>query len=159
MSAGDRQGRGGGGRTARASETAAADAVPVVAAVVRRDGRFLLGRRPADKRHGGLWEFPGGKVLEGESRLAAARRELAEELGLEVVALGEHLHSVRDPGAPYVIEFIEVRARGEPVALEHSSVGWFTVAELGDMPLAPADARFAAGLTSGATEADAPDSG
>jgi mutator protein MutT len=121
-----------------------AGTIPVVAAVVRRDGRYLLGRRPQHKRHGGLWEFPGGKVLEGESRLDAARRELAEELGLEVVALGAHRHSVQDPGAQYMIEFIEVQARGEPVAHEHTSVGWFTTAELAELALAPADARFAA---------------
>ena len=129
------------------SDTGHAETVPVVAAVVRRDDRYLLGRRPAHKRHGGLWEFPGGKLLEGESRLDAARRELAEELGLEVVSLGTHLHSQRDPGAPYVIEFIEVQARGEPEAHEHSSVGWFTAAELAELELAPADARFAARLT------------
>jgi len=116
--------------------------VPVVAAVVRRGGRFLLGRRPHDKRHGGLWEFPGGKVLEAEARLEAARRELAEELGLDVVALGELLHSVRDPGAPFVIEFFDVQARGEPVPHEHTDIGWFTLAELAGLALAPADARF-----------------
>jgi 8-oxo-dGTP pyrophosphatase MutT (NUDIX family) len=113
---------------------------------VRRDGRYLLGRRPAHKRHGGLWEFPGGKILEGESRLDAARRELAEELGLEAVALGALLRSVPDPGAPYVIEFVEVDARGEPSSHEHTSVGWYTAAELGGLALAPADAAFAAHL-------------
>jgi 8-oxo-dGTP pyrophosphatase MutT (NUDIX family) len=118
-------------------------AIPVVAAVIRRDGRYLLGRRPEHKRHGGLWEFPGGKVLAGESRFDAARRELAEELGLEVDRLGALLHAVRDPGAPYVIEFVEVVARGEPAALEHSSVGWFSAAELRGLALAPADAVFA----------------
>ena len=128
--------------------------IPVVAAVIRRDGRYLLGRRPEHKRHGGLWEFPGGKILEGESRLDAARRELAEELDLEVQALGAVLHSVRDSGAPYVIEFVEVEARGEPVALEHSSVEWFTTAEIRELALAPADAAFAAQLDpSGASSA------
>jgi mutator protein MutT len=120
--------------------------IPVVAAVIRRDGRYLLGRRPEHKRHGGLWEFPGGKVLEGESRLDAVRRELSEELDLEVEALGTLLHSVRDPGTPYVIEFVEVEAHGEPVALEHSSVAWFGAAELRGLALAPADADFTARL-------------
>ena len=126
-----------------------AGGIPVVAAVVCREGRYLLGRRPEHKRHGGLWEFPGGKVLAEESRLDAARRELAEELGLDVVGLGAHLHSVQDPGAPYVIEFVEVQTRGEPVAHEHTSVGWFTAAELTELALAPADARFAALLAAG----------
>lgn len=128
--------------------------VRVVAAVVRRDGRYLLGRRPEHKRHGGLWEFPGGKVLDGESRLDATRRELAEELRIEVVAVGALLHSVRDPGAPFVIEFVEVETRGEPVALEHSTVAWFKAEELAGVALAPADADFAERLTAGAALRD-----
>lgn len=136
------------------SESGSGDAaVPVVACVMRRDGLYLLGRRPDHKRHGGLWEFPGGKVHEGESRLAAATRELAEELELEVVALGALLHSVRDPGAPYVIEFVEVEVRGTPTAHEHSQVGWFALTELSDLALAPADARFAAWLAADARAA------
>jgi mutator protein MutT len=117
-----------------------------VAAVVRREDRYLVGRRPDEKRHGGLWEFPGGKVDEGESLLQAARRELAEEMGLDVASLGEVLLTVGDPGAPYVIQFVEAVAHGEAEAREHSSVAWLTVDELRGVPLAPADERFAAFL-------------
>ena len=123
--------------------------VPVVAAVIRRNDRYLLGRRPAAKRHGGLWEFPGGKVLEGESRLEAARRELAEELDLAVVSLGDLLLSVHDEGSPFVIEFFETVAEGTPVAHEHSELAWFAAPELRSLALAPADARFVAHLSGG----------
>ncbi len=123
--------------------------VPVVASVVRRGDRYLLGRRPAAKRHGGLWEFPGGKVLEGESRLEAARRELAEELDLAVVSLGDLLLSVHDEGSPFVIEFFETVAEGTPVAREHTDLGWFGFPELRSLALAPADARFVAHLARG----------
>ena len=41
--------------------------IPVVAAVIRRENKVLLARRPDHKRHGGLWEFPGGKIDEGET--------------------------------------------------------------------------------------------
>lgn len=59
--------------------------VEVVAAViVHDDGRFLLGQRPAGKVYAGYWEFPGGKVERGEAPEAALRRELSEELGIEV---------------------------------------------------------------------------
>ena len=59
--------------------------VEVVAAVLMRDdGRFLLGQRPAGKVYSGYWEFPGGKIEPGEAPAAALRRELSEELGIEV---------------------------------------------------------------------------
>ena len=123
------------------------DRTPVVAAVVRRGDRYLVGRRPPEKRHGGLWEFPGGKVLEGESRRDAAARELDEELGLEVVSLGALLLSVEEPGASFVIEFWETAVSGSPRALEHTEVGWFTAEELARMDLAPADAWFARAMS------------
>ena len=116
--------------------------VPVVAAVIRRGDRYLVGRRPPEKRHGGLWEFPGGKVADGESRLAAAARELEEELGLDVQSLGGLLLSVEEVGSRFVIEFFEAVASGTPKANEHTEVGWFTADELVRMELAPADAWF-----------------
>jgi 8-oxo-dGTP diphosphatase len=57
----------------------------VVAAVIERDGQVLIGQRPAGKRHGLKWEFPGGKVEPGEAAEAALRRELEEELGIQAV--------------------------------------------------------------------------
>jgi A/G-specific adenine glycosylase len=58
--------------------------IEVVVAVIERDGRFLIQERPAGGLLAGLWEFPGGKVEPGESLAAALRRELREELGVEV---------------------------------------------------------------------------
>lgn len=128
-------------------ENAGADApktvVRVVAAVLRREGRYLLGLRPQRKRHGGLWEFPGGKVDPGESTLEAARRELAEELELEVASVGDLILTVTDDRSPFVIDFVDTVAVGSPRALEHDELGWFTVDEMIEMRLAPADARFA----------------
>ena len=118
----------------------------MVAAVIDRDGCYLLGRRPPAKRHGGLWEFPGGKLLEGECFLEAARRELDEELALRATEAGETLFSAADPGSPFVIHFVEILAEGEPLPSEHSEVGWFDVAELARMPLAPSDAAFVSWL-------------
>jgi 8-oxo-dGTP diphosphatase len=56
----------------------------VAAVLLRDDGRFLLGQRPAGKVYAGFWEFPGGKVEPGEEPLAALKRELHEELGIEI---------------------------------------------------------------------------
>ena len=59
--------------------------VEVAAAVITRpDGRFLLGQRPAGKVYAGYWEFPGGKIEAGEAPLPALKRELHEELGIEI---------------------------------------------------------------------------
>lgn len=60
------------------------DTIQVVAAVIRREGRVLLGRRFADAHLGGLWELPGGKVEPGESLPDALAREIAEEIGVAV---------------------------------------------------------------------------
>lgn len=116
--------------------------VRVVAAVVRRGDRYLVGRRPGHKRHGGLWEFPGGKVRTGESGLEAAARELREELALTVTGVGATLHTAQDPGSPFVIDFVEVDTTGEPRALEHSELRWCAPAELTGLALAPSDAAF-----------------
>ncbi len=87
----------------------------VLAAVLEDSaGRLLVCRRPLHKRHGGLWEFPGGKFEEGESPLLAARRELREELGLDVESVGEQIYTSHDPGSAFVIEFYPVVAAGVP---------------------------------------------
>jgi len=52
-------------------------------ALIDRDGRILLAKRPAGKDHAGLWEFPGGKIESGETTEQALVRELREELGIE----------------------------------------------------------------------------
>ncbi|MEY4005494.1 MAG: hypothetical protein RLZZ221_1590, partial [Verrucomicrobiota bacterium] len=62
--------------------------VPVVAAVLTDDrGRFLLAQRPAHKKLGLNWEFPGGKVEPGETPEAALARELREELGIKITGI------------------------------------------------------------------------
>jgi len=127
--------------------------IDVVAAVVERTGRFLVGLRPGHKRHGGLWEFPGGKTLPGETAFEAVRRELGEELGLEVTAVDKALCSLADPDSPFVIHFVPTVVQGEPVPHEHERLGWFTPDELEALPLAPSDARFVREHLSGVCEA------
>jgi mutator protein MutT len=123
--------------------------IRVLAAVIRRDGRYLVCRRPAHKRHGGLWEFPGGKLEPGESLLDAARREMREELALEATGVGRTLAAIQDPGSPFLIEFVEVAVADgvEPEALEHEEVRWATLSDLAVLALAPSDAKFASQLT------------
>ena len=97
--------------------------IPVVAVVASHAGQYLVGRRPYEKQHGGLWEFPGGKVDPGETLLEAAHREVAEELAMEVTSVGETLFVGRDSGSPFEIHFVEVTLSGEPVALGVCAAG------------------------------------
>lgn len=118
--------------------------IRVLAAVIRREDRYLVCRRPAHKRHGGLWEFPGGKLEPGESDLDAARRELREELDVTAIRVGTRRHVHVDDA--FTIEFLDVEIDREPRALEHDEIRWATVTELRTLDLAPADREFAATL-------------
>jgi mutator protein MutT len=80
--------------------------IPVVAAVILKGSRVFLGRRPDHKRHGGMWEFPGGKIDEGETEADAVTRELLEEFGVGTTSVGSVVYECRDPGSPF-----SVRAR------------------------------------------------
>jgi 8-oxo-dGTP diphosphatase len=116
--------------------------VRVVASLIEREGKLLVCERPAHKRHGGLWEFPGGKVEDGENDFEAVRRELEEELGVDVIEVGAVEFSVSDPGSPFVIEFLSVTIAGSPQCLEHAALAWVHESELLELPLAPSDRRY-----------------
>ena len=116
--------------------------IRVLAAVIRKEGRLLVGRRPLHKRHGGLWEFPGGKLEPNETDLDAARRELREELDVEVTAAGQELFAVRDPNSRFQIAFVEVSIQGTPVCREHIELRWCAPPELDTLALAPSDRQF-----------------
>lgn len=104
--------------------------IPVLAAVIRRGDRYLLAKRPAHKRHGGLWEFPGGKLEPGEGWLEAARRELREELRVQVVRAGDPVFRRHDAASGFEIVFVPVEIEGEPEALEHEELRWVGREEL-----------------------------
>lgn len=114
----------------------------MLAAVIRRGETYLICQRPAHKRHGGLWEFPGGKVEPGESVAQAAIREMGEELGVEVTSVGDVVYAVSDAGSPFVIEFAHIEIRGEPAALEHQALRWARLDEMDELQLAPSDRLF-----------------
>ena len=118
--------------------------VRVVAAVIREGERYLLCQRPLAKRHGGLWEFPGGKMHEGETVFEAVRRELLEELGVETIRVGDQLAAHRDADSPYVIEFYPAEIAGVVTCREHELLQWMTTTEVLAAPLAPSDRKFAA---------------
>ena len=114
----------------------------VVACVIRTSGSYLVCQRPAHKRHGGLWEFPGGKAEPNESDQRAAARELREELDVELVEAAPAMFEARDPDSPYVIAFVPVRIRGVVKCIEHSAMTSGTPEDLLKLPLAPSDRGF-----------------
>lgn len=120
--------------------TAAPDRLLVVAAALIDDaGRVLVQQRPVGKQHGGLWEFPGGKVESGETPEAALARELAEELA--IVVLPSDLMSAGFASAPGIVLLLFVCRMwdGTPAAVEGANLRWANMAELADLPMPPAD--------------------
>ncbi len=114
----------------------------VVAAVVRRNDSVLLALRPRGKRHELKWEFPGGKVRDGESVAEAIRRELREELDIAVTRVGKSVFAAHDEASGFQIHFVFVEIEGTPRPLEHEEVRWVQLSELPALPLAPADMQF-----------------
>lgn len=114
----------------------------VVAAVLEdAEGRVLLAQRPPGKQHAGQWEFPGGKIEPGESAFEALRRELREELGVEIESAARFM-SVRRQRASgeFVLEAWRVFAwRGDPCAHEHSALVWSLPEDALSMVLCEAD--------------------
>jgi mutator protein MutT len=128
--------------------TSAEPIVRVIAAVIRNGSQYLICQRPRHKRHGGLWEFPGGKVEPGETLLDAAQRELFEELGVDVRAVADPVFSIADPGSPFLIEFTPAEIEGMPRCLEHEEIRWSSAHDMLDLLLAPSDRQFAEFLVS-----------
>ena len=113
----------------------------VVAALIWRDGRFLICRRPPHKMRGGLYEFVGGKVEPGETKEAALARECREELDVTVRADSVYMeltHEYPDMTVDLTL-FNATLLRGEPKLLEHTDLRWITPAQIPDYEFAPAD--------------------
>ena len=117
----------------------------VAGALMRGDGRFLMQRRPAHKHHGGLWEFPGGKVERDETPANSLIRELAEELEIAVPpsALQPFAFAQDDEtghGKPLVILLYSVASwGGEPRSTEGAEVRWISHEEAGALAMPPLD--------------------
>lgn len=115
--------------------------VRVVGAVLIEQRKLLAARRAPRLARGGLWEIPGGKVEAGEGDGEALERELAEELGVEVVA-GEAVGEVVFSYPDVQIRLVAVRAtlkRGELRLVDHDEVRWVEAEALDGLAWAPAD--------------------
>lgn len=101
--------------------------------LIRPDGRFLLALRPKGKTWGGYWEFPGGKIESGETALDALKRELKEEIGIEVQQAYPWLKFGH-------LNFFRItRWNGEIKSLEGQEFSWEIAGNVQAMPLIPAN--------------------
>ena len=115
--------------------------IRVSAAVIKKEDQVLLARRSARMSRPLKWEFPGGKLEEGEDDRDSLQRELAEELGIEV-RVGEYLglvsHDYDDISIDLAVYGVEI-LQGEPEAREHCELRWVKRADLPAYDLAAAD--------------------
>ena len=125
--------------------------IVVLAAVVERDGRFLVTRRLADTHLSGYWEFPGGKCEPGESHEECLRRELVEELGVTAsigpeIVVTEHAY----PDRSVRLHFRSCAIEGEPQPLLGQAIRWITRDEMRSMDFPDADRELIAVLSGSA---------
>jgi len=113
----------------------------VTAALIRERGKILITQRREDAHCRLLWEFPGGKVKEGEEPRQALRRELQEELGIEA-GVGELFEAVFHvyPEYPVLLLVYSCRVvKGVPGPLACQDLRWVDLEELAGFPMPPAD--------------------
>ena len=132
-----------------------------VGVIQREDGWVLLAERPVGKPWAGYWEFPGGKVEEGETPQQALKRELQEELGIEVASLYPWLTRSFDYPAKYDVAgqlespaktvklhfFIITKWNGEPYGLENQRLVWQSPENIEVSPMLPANAPIFTALS------------
>jgi len=120
----------------------------VAAAVFDGAGQVLIAQRPPGKALAGRWEFPGGKVVAGESESHALARELHEELGIEVLAARPFMrltHPYEERDVELSLWIVE-RFAGEPRSLDAQALKWVATEHLGGEDMLEADRPFIAAL-------------
>lgn len=112
--------------------------LPVVAAVIVRDGAVLACRRAAHKDAAGRWEFPGGKVEAGETPEEALRRELREELGV-AVQVGALLDRTATGSVELACYAVALAGPAPTASTDHDALEWRATDDLGGLEWADAD--------------------
>lgn len=113
----------------------------VVAALIRKEDKFMICQRPAAKARGLLWEFVGGKVEPGETKEQALLRECREELGV-TVSVGSEFMVVTHAYPELTVHLTLFNAaivQGAPQKLEHNDIRWITAKEIPQYVFCPAD--------------------
>lgn len=125
--------------------------IEVAAGIIWREDRFLASKRPQGSPFADYWEFPGGKIEDGETAEAALIRELEEELGISVQACAltsRKRHEYAKENLSVELYFFTVTAfAGEPHPGEGQQLRWLTVREAQTLPFLPADQEILKSLT------------
>ncbi len=118
--------------------------VEVVAALIWKNGKFMICQRPAHKARGLLWEFVGGKVEPGETKEQALVRECREELAVTVAVQDEFMSLVHEyPDITiHLTVFNAYIAEGVPQLLEHNDIRWIPPKEIKNYDFCPADNKI-----------------
>ncbi|SHJ88072.1 8-oxo-dGTP diphosphatase [Malonomonas rubra DSM 5091] len=113
----------------------------VCAAVIEKEGKVLLTQRPHGKQQGGFWEFPGGKIDPGESPHQSLKRELSEELAIEIEidSLLETVYYHYDWGSVLIIAYLCRWTAGELAHIEVADHAWATPEQFSGYHILPAD--------------------
>jgi 8-oxo-dGTP diphosphatase len=125
----------------------------VVAAIIEREGKVLVGQRTPTQSHPLQWEFPGGKVEAGEAPEQALARELEEELAIRATACAEiERYEYAYPGKkPIELIFLRVTAfEGEPSNLIFHDLRWQPAGSLRELDFLEGDREFLAAFYTGA---------
>ena len=114
-------------------------------ALIDQSARVLMQQRRPDRQHGGLWEFPGGKLEPGETQVCALLREVTEELGLVLdPAELTYLVTAEDAATGIVIALYTCRRwHGSPRCLDAAQLGWFGPEDFVQLPMPPLDVPLA----------------
>jgi len=117
--------------------------IVVTAAVIRRGSAYLVTRRPGGVHLEGYWEFPGGKCEPGEDHETCLRREIEEELGVQI-RVGRQIFEVAHEYAERAVElhFFDCELLGEPVARLGQEMKWVAPGNLAALEFPPADAEL-----------------
>jgi mutator protein MutT len=116
----------------------------VVGALIKRKGKILVCQRFDDDLFGSLWEFPGGKVEKLEDKKAAIKREIKEELGIDI-KVGKLINAFEDEITTMKITVYLYKCyitKGTPRCIECQNLRWATIDAIGRLALAPADRKI-----------------
>jgi 8-oxo-dGTP diphosphatase len=127
-----------------------AERIVVVAAVIERNGEFLVARRLKGTHLAGYWEFPGGKVHDGESHEQALQREIVEELNTGVAGLQKIFQTSHAyPERTVDLHFYRGMLTGPPEPALGQELRWITRRDFASLEFPAADAELIAQLVSG----------